>query len=205
MAHTEATAKERRRERTVAEILRIAGELVLERGPDALSLREVARRADYSPAALYRYFPSRKDILAALGNEGLRVLGGYLDAVPAGLPAAERLVALARAYVRFAAENPERFTLLFNRMNVELPTWETYTRIAWPFTVLVEAVRTGVDGGELEGVDPAAAAFGLWSLAHGAATLRSAHLRDVAGDYDGMLDSAFRAYVNGLTCDGSAR
>ena len=58
--------RDRRRLSTRAEILAAARELLLEVGPEGLSLRQVARRADFSPAALYTYFPSRDSLIASL-------------------------------------------------------------------------------------------------------------------------------------------
>src|SRR5450756_1792840 len=58
--------KERRHRDTRREIFAAARQLLLEVDPDELSLRQVARRADFSPASLYTYFSSRDELLAAL-------------------------------------------------------------------------------------------------------------------------------------------
>jgi AcrR family transcriptional regulator len=197
----EGGTRERRRDRTRVEILDTARALVVERGQDALSLREVARRAGYSPAALYRYFDGKDALLAALGVAALQVLGGYLEGVPASMPAPERLVALAVAYGRFAEENPDQLALVFDRMRAPAAPWSHYVAVAWPFTLIVEAVAEGSAAGALEAPDAASAAFGLWALAHGAAALRAAHLRDVGADYGSMERAAYETYVLGLMKD----
>lgn len=76
-------------------------------GPGRLSVREAARAAGVSHSAPYRHFPDRDALLAALAEEGVRMLERALD----GLPSRE----MARAYVRFAREHPERFRLMFFR------------------------------------------------------------------------------------------
>ena len=60
----------------------MARELLLEVGPEELTLRQVARRADFSPASLYTYFSSRDDIVVALHAESLQ----RLEQVPAPRP-----------------------------------------------------------------------------------------------------------------------
>ena len=83
-----------------------ARELMLEVGPEALSLRQVARRADFSPAALYTYFSSREELVAALFAESFQRLDEYLRRVPDDLPLQRRVVELGMAYMDFARDNP---------------------------------------------------------------------------------------------------
>jgi AcrR family transcriptional regulator len=77
--------RERRRLATRTEILTAARELLLEVGPEELSLRQVARRADFSPAALYTYFTSRDEIVSSPNrlNALTRTCGVFL---PVSLP-----------------------------------------------------------------------------------------------------------------------
>ena len=65
----------RRTRDTRAEILDVAAELFAERGYDATSLREIAERLGITKAALYYYFRSKDDILAAL----IAPIGAVLD------------------------------------------------------------------------------------------------------------------------------
>lgn len=199
----ETDTRSRRHDRNLATILDAARALVMERGPESLSLREVARRADYSPAALYRYFTGKDELVAALGMDATRALGTYIERVPADTPPAEQLVALGEAYVRFAEESPEQFTL-FERLRLPQSDWERYVTIAWPFTVIVESVRAGMDAGALASGDPASAALGLWALAHGFASLRAGHLHDVTAQHAAMQHDAFVTHVRGLM-EGAGR
>ncbi len=56
-------------------LLTLAAELVDERGLDGLTMAALAEAADYAPASLYTYFPSRSALLASLQQEALAVLG----------------------------------------------------------------------------------------------------------------------------------
>ena len=88
-------------------LLRAAAKILEKEGSDAVSLRDLARRAGVSHTAPYRHFPDRRALLAALAEEGFAQLAAELE----GRPWREQAV----AYVRFAIANPERFRLMFTR------------------------------------------------------------------------------------------
>jgi len=200
MAGAKTSTRQVRHERNRTEILAAARRLVVERGVDALSLREVARRAGYAPAAVYTYFESREALIAAVGSDATTSMAAYLEAVPRDGSARERLVALADAYVRFAAEEPERYRAAFGRLSVALPSWAEFARVAEPFTLIVEAFAEGIADGEFtspEGAD--AMALGLWTLVHGAADLRSVFLSAYAAEVDRAARESVVAYLKGLS------
>lgn len=96
--------------------------LVESEGLDALTLREVARRVGVSPTAVYRHFPDKRALLAALAQTGLIRLG---DAQKAAAIAAgggrAGFTATGRAYVRFALDNPGLFRLAFTHAETVHP------------------------------------------------------------------------------------
>jgi len=71
-----ATPAERRKKAQESRILDAALELVGEEGIDALSIKGIAERADYSPGALYRYFASKDELVAALALRAVQAVGG---------------------------------------------------------------------------------------------------------------------------------
>jgi AcrR family transcriptional regulator len=92
-----------------------AGLAHLETGGEVdVSLRQLAREAGVSPTAVYRHFPDKKALLAALAEEGIARLGEaqQLASDQAGGGAAG-FAATGRAYVRFALANPALFRLTF--------------------------------------------------------------------------------------------
>jgi AcrR family transcriptional regulator len=94
----------------VAEGLR----LLCERDAKALSLREVARAAGVTATSVYRHFPDKRALLAALAGEGLtRLAKAQRDAVAAAGEGNASFAATGRAYVRFALANPALFRLVF--------------------------------------------------------------------------------------------
>ena len=112
-----AARREKGRQEMRELILREARRLLTEQGPDAVSMRAIARAIGYTPGALYEYFPAKEDIFETLYFEGTDGLAGRMlatkAAVPTGTPTIEVLNALGRAYRVFAHEQPELFRLVF--------------------------------------------------------------------------------------------
>lgn len=78
-----------------------------ERGVDALSLRDLARRAGVSHAAPAHHFGDRSGLLTAIAADGFDRLADALGAAGADF------VEAGVAYVRFASEEPGRFAVMF--------------------------------------------------------------------------------------------
>src|SRR5678815_2409786 len=87
---------------------------IAEDGPDGFTLRDVARRAGVSPAAPYRHFEDKEQLLAAVAAECADRLAATVEAAvaEAGEHALARFRHVGMAYVRFAHENPEHFRAL---------------------------------------------------------------------------------------------
>ena len=81
---------------------------------EALSLRAMAREVGVSATAVYRHFPDKQALLAALAAEGIAMLGhAQRDAAEAAGGGNAGFAATGRAYVRFAIANPALFRLMF--------------------------------------------------------------------------------------------
>jgi len=94
--------------------LTLAAERILEReGPQALSLRAVAREAGVSPAAPYHHFKDKSDLLMAIAGAGFEALGEALkSAVEADKE--QRMTTIGCAYVKFARENPALYRVMYD-------------------------------------------------------------------------------------------
>jgi AcrR family transcriptional regulator len=92
-----------------------AGRRILEaEGPDAMSLRAVAREAGVSPAAPYHHFKDKGELLAAVAVEGWDELGEAIAEARAN--AADPRAALLEigvAYVCFARANPALYRIMY--------------------------------------------------------------------------------------------
>ncbi len=94
-------------------ILEAARSAFFEHGLDGTSMREIARRAGYTPGAIYSYFASKEELYGALLGESLERLNTQVaSADGAGAPD-DRLAATAMAFFRFYADNPRDLDLGF--------------------------------------------------------------------------------------------
>lgn len=98
-----------------ADIRRVAAELLVSHGAEALTLRAIARELGITAPALYRYYPSREELLAALRRDICKRLADDLAAQVAELPddGVVRLFAICRAFRRWALAHRNEFTLVF--------------------------------------------------------------------------------------------
>ena len=109
--------QERDREAVQRAILDAARDLFVAEGYQNVSIRKIAERIEYSPAAIYGYFASKDDIFFALAEEGFRLLGDpggdKHRAQRAALPPLERVRANFWHLYTFSREQPEYFALMF--------------------------------------------------------------------------------------------
>lgn len=111
--NTPQTARERAREEITGEILAAARVRLGEVGPGALSLRAVARDVGMVSSAVYRYFPSRDDLLTALLIEAYDEVGRAAETADPGGEPATRWLAVCRATRRWALEHRHEWALLY--------------------------------------------------------------------------------------------
>jgi AcrR family transcriptional regulator len=111
-----AGARARAHAEVRAAILATASAHVAERGAGDLSLRAVARDLDMVSSAVYRYFPSRDDLLTALIVEAYDSLGEAAEAAvdaTVGQPPGERWVNAALAIRDWAMAHRHDYALLY--------------------------------------------------------------------------------------------
>lgn len=149
-----------------AALLREADRVLASAGPQALSLRELARALGVSHNAPYKHFPSRDALLAALATEGFRELGADGQEAAAKAAPGEVMRARALAYIRFALRRPAVFKLMFSRD----VSGRAHAELAEAARSGFFALRQALTGG---GSDRLAndAALGAWAFVHGIAHL----------------------------------
>lgn len=116
MTNTTPTRRQQLRLDTTAEIKRVALALLTEGGPDAISLRAIAREMRMTAGALYSYYATRDELITALTADMYTALvdatEAARDAHPAGASAA-RLLAWGEAFRSWAVANPAGFRLVY--------------------------------------------------------------------------------------------
>jgi AcrR family transcriptional regulator len=171
--------QERDREAVRRSILDAARDLFVTEGYQNVSIRKVAERVEYSPAAIYGYFQNKDDIFFALAEEGFRLLGD-----PGAEPHRRHLQTLApvervhasfwRLY-EFSREHPQYFALMFVDRWVPRISRE-YERFAFARELkahIVEDIQACIDAGEFPAsLDPVVAMRTLMVGILGVAVLR---------------------------------
>jgi AcrR family transcriptional regulator len=153
------------------QILDAARDLFVSDGYDAVSMRRIAARIEYSPTAIYLHFPDKQSILTALCDETFDKLSVRLAALFARVsdPLA-RLRDGLRLYVEFGLAHPHHYTVSFLvRPPDVLTSQPTAGHRAFAFlqAAVAEAMATGaIRTGEVETTSQA-----LWAACHGIVAL----------------------------------
>jgi AcrR family transcriptional regulator len=109
-----ATARERARAELTREIKEEARRQLAATGAGGLSLRAVARNLGMVSSALYRYYPSRDDLLTALIIDAYDALGEAAERAIAGAASGrERWIAACGAVRDWARSNPHEYALIY--------------------------------------------------------------------------------------------
>ena len=104
---------ERERDARRRAILDAARELFTTDGYRNVSMRKIAERIEYSPAALYSYFPSKDDIFFALAEDGFERLAELGRAAPEGPTPLDTLRTQLHQLYQFSVVNGEHYALMF--------------------------------------------------------------------------------------------
>ncbi|MFF2083403.1 TetR/AcrR family transcriptional regulator [Nocardia sp. NPDC058176] len=179
-----------------AALLTRAEATLREVGVDGLSLRQLARDTGVSHAAPSRHFRDKQALLDALAVTGFERLGDrFAQAVTEG-PITTRLQTVARAYLRFAVDNPELLPLMFVRRNNSTAD-DIQEVVDRAFAVPIALIAEGQAAGEIVPGDPKR--LGLTALAalQGLATFIGS---GYTADYDSeqLLDDLVHHLTLGL-------
>jgi AcrR family transcriptional regulator len=142
------TARARARAEITREIKAVARRHLAEAGASSLSLRAVARELGMVSSAVYRYFPSRDELLTALIIDAYDALGAAAEAADARCPAGDvdgRWMAVCRAVRAWGLADPHEYALIYGSpvpgYRAPQDTIGPATRVT---TVLVGILRDGV-------------------------------------------------------------
>ena len=198
----EESPAERRRQRVRTAILDAAERVFSNEGEAGLSIRRLAEEIDYSPAAIYKYFGSKEELLDELRESFFERLMCTVDrAALTSLPFEDRVRQCFAKYVEAAIERPHHYAAAFASaadpgagMN-DPGCWEDFeqTHKGQAFMIVVGLVREGQEIGVFDAAfDPYIAAKSLWASMHGVALL----LIHLPG-FPGLLPGADRGIDTG--------
>ncbi|SEM54865.1 TetR/AcrR family transcriptional regulator [Streptacidiphilus jiangxiensis] len=173
MSDTRSAARARYHHGDLANALaREAEALAREGGPEAVVLREAARRAGVSAAAAYRHFSSHEELLRAAKERGHELLAEALEAaMPPAAGPRERLRALGAAYVGFAVAEPGLFRTAFCHGARELAVGPDALGEYRAFRIVADALDALLAAGLMPAALRPGAEFPAWAALHGLALL----------------------------------
>lgn len=107
--------RDRVRAETTAEIKQTARKILVEQGPEAVTLRAIAREMGMTAPALYRYFGSHEELIQHVVGDIFTEIGAGIAAAidSAGDGMTEKMVAACREFRRWALNHKDEFALLF--------------------------------------------------------------------------------------------
>lgn len=185
-------------------LVRAALELIAEKGPAGFTFADAARWAGVSPAAPYRHFRDRDELIADVARRGFELFSAALtkawdEGRPELMAAFDRL---GRAYLDFARLQPAYYSAMFEA-GVSLDT-DPQLRAASEaaFAVLRAAAEKLVALMPPQGRPPALmVALHVWSMTHGIASLfgrGDAARRALPMPPEELLEAAMLIYLRGL-------
>ena len=153
-----------------------AEKLFAEKGPDAVTMRQLAAELGVSPMTPYRYFADKEDILAAVRTNGFNRFAGSLESALANTQgsAKAKSSAVGEAYLNFAFEHPQTYKLMFDLNQPHEKDYPELVAAASRANAMRSAYIKGlVEAGVMEG-DPEEIGRMYWAATHGAVTLELA-------------------------------
>jgi len=189
------------RENTRRAILDAALELFIADGYGQVSIRNIAAKVDYSPGAIYSYFPSKDEIFFALAEEGFREIG---ERQFAGSPSDDPLGdvrAVAWRLYEFSKDQPQYFALVFLDRHVPRVSKE-YERFSFISDMrsraLAQVERCIEDGIFPATTDSEVALRLLFAPVIGIAALRLSNRMQPDVDADALIRDAIETTLVGI-------
>lgn len=149
-----------------------AERLFAEKGPEAVTMRQLAAELGVSPMTPYRYFQDKEDILAAVRTSGFNRFAEALERAYDSVEGARaKGAAVGEAYINFAFEHPQAYKAMFD---LNQPHEENYPDLVEAAKrsrrTMTGYVETLVAEGVLAG-DPDEIGQMFWAATHGSVVL----------------------------------
>ncbi len=193
--------QDRERQAVTASILDAARDLFVAEGYQSVSIRKIAERIEYSPAAIYSYFAGKDDIFLALAEEGFHLLDAKVQAAMKTDDPLENVRGCWWAFYEFSQEQPAYFLLMFVDQSVPRITqqWEGFEFLQQMLANAVAAIQKAIDAGQLPaGLNPNAAMHMLWASLIGPAVVGIRHRLSSGEDSDALGRDVLNATIAGL-------
>ena len=191
-------------------LIRAALDLIAEKGLQGFTFADAARSAGVSPAAPYRHFRDRDELMVDVALRGFErfadlLAGAWNDGAPDPLAALDNV---GRTYLAFARSEPAYYSAMFESGIAPDVRPDLAAAADRAFAVLRGACEALVAGLPPKGRPPAMMmALHIWSLTHGIATLfgrGDAARRKLPMTPEELLEAGVLVYLQGLGLAGGA-
>ena len=177
--------------------------LIADKGPQGFTLSEAAREAGVTPAAVYRHFEGRDDLIAEAARQGYEMFGDLLEhAWAKGQPSTlAAFSATGRAYLAFARKFPGHYVAMFESGISLQRTPELAQAAARPMGVMERAARDLSAHMPPEKRPPPAMVWAhVWALSHGVVELFARGTPGTRSPFppEDLLETGIGVYLRGL-------
>jgi AcrR family transcriptional regulator len=186
-------------------ILDAARELFATEGYEAVTMRRIAEKIEYSPTAIYLHFKDKQELIVSLCEETFSKLVRELESLETGKDPVARLKLGLRRYVDFGLKNPQHYLATFMMPHadkddpkmVEHYHDESSSGMR-ALGILRAQVEACVAAKKLRRVNVDTATRSLWSAVHGITSLLIAFPAFPWGDREAVVGTLIDAAVDGL-------
>ena len=184
-------------------LVEAALDLITQTGPQGWTLSEAAKAADVTPAAVYRHFAGRDDLMAEVARQGYDIFGAlmefaYNNGKPTALAAFE---ATGRAYLAFARKYPGHYIAMFES-GLTQNAYPDLALVAQKARTVLEAAAEQLSQHMPADRRPPATMFSahVWAMSHGVVEL---YMRGNPGAKspfppEDLLEAGIGIYLRGL-------
>ncbi len=184
-------------------LVEAALKLVEAKGPAGFTLSEAAREAGVTPAAVYRHFEGREDLIAEAARQGYEIFADLMEyAFQSGQPSAlASFEATGRAYLAFARKYPGHYVAMFES-GISVNRTPELAQVAGRASGVLEKAAAALSEHIPPEKRPPAAMFSahIWAMSHGVVELfaRGAPGRTTPFPPEELLESGIGIYLRGL-------
>jgi AcrR family transcriptional regulator len=182
-------------------ILDVARDLFITEGYRNVSMRKIAERIEYSPAAIYSYFASKDDIYMALAEDGFRRLDAKLKTALVADSPLDQVRAGWWAFYEFSKEQPAYFELMFVDRSVPKITdeWEGFEILQSLMAEATAWLQRAIEAGQLPpSINPLGAVHVLWGALMGPSVLALCQRLAPGEERDRLASDVLEAVITGL-------
>ncbi len=177
--------------------------LIEAKGPSGFTLSEAAKNAGVTPAAVYRHFEGREDLIIEVARQGHEIFAEVMEyAFDAGQPSAlEAFAATGRAYLAFARKHPGHYMAMFESGVSTNATPELAAASARSARVMEEAAEAlSVHIPPERRPPPSMFSAHVWAMSHGVVELFSRGAPGSKSPFppEELLEAGIGIYLRGL-------